>query len=70
MQIVNWSYPYIFMCVFLLYFLIYELIYKVLKENPATGIPGWRSGLAPAFGPGRDPEDPGSNPTSGSLQEA
>ena len=28
-------------------------------------IPGWRSGLAPAFGPGRDPGDPGSNPTSG-----
>ena len=31
-----------------------------------TGIPGWRSGLAPAFGPGRDPGDPGSNPMSGS----
>ena len=31
-----------------------------------TGIPGWRSGLAPAFGPGRNPGDPGSNPTSGS----
>ena len=31
------------------------------------GIPGWRSGLAPAFGPGHDPGDPGSNPTSGSL---
>ena len=31
-----------------------------------SGIPGWRSGLAPAFGPGRDPGDPGSNPTSGS----
>ncbi|CAD7691770.1 unnamed protein product [Nyctereutes procyonoides] len=26
----------------------------------------WHSGLAPAFGPGRDPGDPGSNPTSGS----
>ena len=26
------------------------------------GIPGWRSSLAPAFGPGRDPGDPGSNP--------
>ena len=35
-------------------------------ENPEVGIPGWRSGLAPAFGPGRDPGDPGSNPTSGS----
>ena len=31
-----------------------------------SGIPGWRSGSAPAFGPGRDPGDPGSNPTSGS----
>ena len=31
------------------------------------GIPGWRSGLVPAFGPGHDPGDPGSNPTSGSL---
>ena len=31
-----------------------------------SGIHGWRSGLAPAFGPGCDPEDPGSNPTSGS----
>ena len=30
------------------------------------GIPGWRSDLAPAFGPGRDPGDPGSNPTLGS----
>ena len=30
------------------------------------GIPGWCSGLAPAFGPGRNPGDPGSNPTSGS----
>ena len=34
--------------------------------TPETGIPGWRSGLAPAFGPGRDPEDSGSNPTLGS----
>ncbi|CAK7310435.1 hypothetical protein VULLAG_LOCUS15388 [Vulpes lagopus] len=32
--------------------------------------PGWLSGLAPAFGPGRDPEVPGSSPTSGSLQRA
>ena len=30
------------------------------------GIPGWRSGLVPAFGPGREPGDPGSNPTAGS----
>ena len=30
------------------------------------GIPEWRSGLTSAFGPGSDPGDPGSNPTSGS----
>ena len=35
-------------------------------KKEATGIPGWRSGLAPAFGPGHDPGDPGSNPTLGS----
>ena len=28
----------------------------------ALGIPGWLSGLAPAFGPGRDPRVPGSCP--------
>ena len=36
------------------------------ERNENTGIPGWRSRLAPAFGPGPDPGDPGSNPTSGS----
>ena len=36
------------------------------QKVQVMGIPGWRSGLAPAFGPGRDPGDPGSNPTSGS----
>ena len=36
------------------------------NRKVTRGIPGWRSGLAPAFGPGRDPGDPGSNPTSGS----
>ena len=35
-------------------------------KNRDSGIPGWPSGLAPAFGPGRNPGDPGSNPTSGS----
>ena len=46
--------------------------HKVLRllviqhKTPDRGIPGWRSGLAPAFGPGRDPGDLGSNPTSGS----
>ena len=37
-----------------------------IHQNPRGGIPGWHSGLAPAFGPGHDPGDPGSNPTSGS----
>ena len=41
------------------------VVVVVVKENE-SGIPGWRSGLAPAFGPGHDPGDPGSNPTSGS----
>ena len=35
-------------------------------RNPGSGIPGWCSGLAPAFGPGHDPGDPGSSPMSGS----
>ena len=33
------------------------------------GIPGWLSGLAPAFSPGCDPGIPGSSPTSGSCVE-
>ena len=37
-----------------------------IKKIQRTGIPGWCSGLAPAFGPGLDPGDPGSNPTLGS----
>ena len=36
------------------------------EENEHNGIPGWHTGLAPAFGPGHDPGDPGWNPTSGS----
>ena len=39
---------------------------KICQEIPVIGIPGWRSGLVPAFGSGRDPGDPGLNPTSGS----
>ena len=39
---------------------------KTSFENRLTGIPGWHSGLVPAFGPGRDPGDPGSSPMSGS----
>ena len=38
---------------------------RVCLETVIWGIPGWRSGLALAFGPGHDPGDPGSNPTSG-----
>ena len=43
-------------------------IQTIIREydEKLQGIPRWRSGLAPAFGPGRDPGDPGSNPTSGS----
>ena len=40
----------------------YTLPFKICN----SGIPGWRSGLAPAYGPGRDPGDSGLNPTSGS----
>ena len=41
---------------------------KALKGE--EGIPGWLSGLGPAFGPGCDPGIPGSSPTSGSLRGA
>ena len=36
------------------------------SEKECQGQPQWLSGLAPAFGPGCDPGDPGSSPTSGS----
>ena len=39
-------------------------------QNTDGGIPGWLSGLAPAFGPGPDPGDLGSSPASGSLDGA
>ena len=41
-------------------------LWLTFSEIARLGIPGWRSGLAPAFGPGLNPGDPGSNPTSGS----
>ena len=44
----------------------HEIIGNTEVKNLVCGIPGWRSGSVPAFGPGRDPGDPGSNPTSGS----
>ena len=34
------------------------------------GQPRWLGGLAPAFGPGQDPGDPGLSPVSGSLHGA
>ena len=40
--------------------------WTVKEERFKGGIPGWHRGLVPAFGPGCDPGDPGSNPTSGS----
>ena len=40
------------------------------KNNKKMGIPGWLSGLVPAFSPGRDPGGPGSSPTLGSLHGA
>ena len=39
-------------------------------DKRMTGIPGWLSGLVPAFGPGHDPGVPGSSPASGSLHGA
>ena len=44
----------------------YNLREVDMLRDLQRGIPGWRSGLEPAFGSGRDPGDPGSNPTSGS----
>ena len=42
-----------------------------LLQNPCLmGIPGWLSGLAPAFGPGCYPGVLGSSPASGSLHGA
>ena len=38
-------------------------------KKPLEGIPGWLSGLAPAFGPGCDPGVLGSSPASGSHME-
>ena len=42
----------------------------VQSKGLAIGIPGWLSGLEPAFGPGRDPGVLGSSPTSGSRHGA
>ena len=45
---------------------VYNKLLLFIMKDAEFGIPGWHSGLAPAFGPGRGPGDPGSNPTSGS----
>ena len=53
--------------IWLFLFCSYSRLEKNLLRNfLSLGIPGWRSGLAPAFGPRRDPGDPGLNPMSGS----
>ena len=44
---------------------LWKTVWRFLKVLKIS-IPGWRSSLAPAFGPGCDPGDPGLNPTSGS----
>ena len=43
---------------------------KYVLRKEKDGIPGWLSGLAPVFGPGRDPGVPGLSPTLGSLHGA
>ena len=52
-------------------FLVYIIneITRIHKGGTFWEIPGWLSGLAPAFGPGCDPgvRVPGSSPASGSL---
>ena len=41
----------------------------ILNLYSSLGIPGWLSGLAPSFSPGRDPEVSGSSPALGSGAE-
>ena len=48
----------------------FERIKKIIKYLQWGRIPGWLSGLAPAFGPGRDPGVLGLSPTSDSLHGA
>ena len=44
-----------------------DILYLLFKYQ-LEGIPGWLSGLAPAFSPGCDLGVQGSSPTSGSMQ--
>ena len=43
---------------------------KLFDLKLFIGIPGWLSGLAPAFSPEHDPGVLGLSPTTGSLREA
>ena len=45
----------------------YAAMLLLLLQLLCLGIPGWLSGLAPGFGPDRDPGVPGTIPISGSL---
>ena len=49
-------------------FFSFSVSIEVVKKFPHIGTPGWLSGGAPAFGPGRDPGVPGSSPAWSSLQ--
>ena len=40
-------------------FLCFHKCTFIYSKSIIAGIPGWRSGLAPALGPGRLPGDPG-----------
>ena len=46
------------------------IFYITYKKEIISGIPGWLSGLAPAFGAGCDLGVPGLSPTLGSLHGA
>ena len=51
-------------------FAILQTQVTIIKNIHDMGIPGWLSGLGPAFGPGCDPGVPGSGPESGFLHGA
>ena len=53
-----------------IYMLSIHFNLKTSGKKKKKGIPGWLSGLAPAFVPGRNPGVPGSSPASGSQHGA
>ena len=53
-----------------LFVVMIHIICDSFKTFIRGEIPGWLSGLAPAFGPGQDPGVPGLSPVSGSLHGA